>query len=107
MTARINFACPNIQLVTGFVRTRDGSRQPVMKHVERRPYMTTLLGLGYHSQYHQIATATATKSAPHLSTAVDLLKVSAWCGLAAALAIWAVFAKEIYQITGLIKRPAK
>ena len=65
------------------------------------------LGLGYHSLYSQIVTATVTKSAPHLSTAVDLLKVSAWCSLAAALAIWAVFAKEVYQITGLIKRPAE
>lgn len=61
------------------------------------------LGLGYHSLYNQIAAATANKTAPSLGTAVDLLKVSAWFGLAAAIALWAVFAKEVYQITGLIK----
>jgi succinate-acetate transporter protein len=61
------------------------------------------LGLGYHSLYNQIVAATANKTAPNLGTAVDMLKVSAWCGLAAAIAIWAVFAKEVYQITGLIK----
>jgi hypothetical protein len=65
------------------------------------------LGLGYHSLNDQLVTAAATKSAPHLGTAVDLLKVSAWCGLVAALAIWAVFAQEVYQLTGLLKRPSE
>jgi hypothetical protein len=65
------------------------------------------LGLGYHSLYNQIVAATASKGAPHVGTAVDLLKVSAWCGLAAALAIWGVFAQEVYQITGLLKRPSQ
>jgi hypothetical protein len=61
------------------------------------------LGLGYHSLNNQLVAAAATKAAPHLGTAVDLVKVSAWCGLVAALAIWAVFAQEVYQITGVLK----
>ena len=38
------------------------------------------LGLGYHEVYNAISTATATHSAPMLSSAVTLLKVSAWAG---------------------------
>jgi hypothetical protein len=63
-----------------------------------------LLGLGYHSVYNAVAHATATKSAPNLSTAVNLLKVSAWFGFLAAIALWYVFAREIYTLTGVLRR---
>lgn len=62
-----------------------------------------LLGLGYHDVYSQVATATKTKSAPDLSTAVNLLKASAWAATVAAVAIWYVFATEVYKLTGVIK----
>lgn len=69
--------------------------------------LLVFLGIGYHLLYNQVVAATVTRTAPNLGTAVDLVRVSAWCGLAAALAIWAVFAKEVYQITGLIKRQSE
>jgi succinate-acetate transporter protein len=64
------------------------------------------LGLGYHSLQDQL-NAAAAKSAPDLGTAVDQLKVSAWAGLVAAVAIWTVFAQEVFQATGLLKRPSE
>jgi hypothetical protein len=65
------------------------------------------LGLGYHSLEDQLNAAAATKSAPDLATAVDQLKVSAWAGLVAAVAIWVVFAQAVFQATGVMKRPSE
>jgi len=58
-----------------------------------------LFGLGYHDVY-----TTATSAAPvkDFSTAVDLLKVSAWCSFAGAVAIWWLFAQAVYRITGVL-----
>jgi GPR1/FUN34/yaaH family len=56
-----------------------------------------LLGLGYHDLYNAVSTATKTKGVPQLSTAVNLLKASAWFGFVAALAIWWVFAREVIR----------
>ena len=63
-----------------------------------------MLGLGYHNAYHAIRTAARTHAAPSLGTAVDLLKASAWMGFVAAVALWWVFAREVYRVTGVIKR---
>jgi len=65
------------------------------------------LGLGYHSLQDQLNAAAATKSAPDLGTAVNQLKVSAWAGLVAAVAIWVVFAQDVFQATGVLKRPSE
>jgi succinate-acetate transporter protein len=62
-----------------------------------------LLGLGYHAVQDAVATATATHRPPSLSTAVDLVKASSWFGFIAAVAIWWVFAREVYQATGLLR----
>jgi succinate-acetate transporter protein len=62
------------------------------------------LGLGFHYVYDQVTTTEAAKTPPKLDTAVDLVKVSAWCGLVAAVAIWTVFAKEVYGATGLLRK---
>jgi succinate-acetate transporter protein len=62
-----------------------------------------LLGLGYHDVQDAVATATATGRPPSLSTAVDLVKASSWFGFIAAVAIWWVFAREVYQATGLLR----
>lgn len=59
-------------------------------------------GLGYHLLYNDIVAATARKSAPNVNTAVDLVKVSAWSALVAAASLWAVFALEVYRITGVL-----
>jgi GPR1/FUN34/yaaH family len=66
-----------------------------------------LLGLGYHDLYNAISTATTTKGVPQLSTAVNLIKASAWFGFVAALAIWWVFAREVYQTTGIVRRASR
>jgi hypothetical protein len=34
---------------------------------------------------------------------VDLVKASSWFGFIAAAAIWWVFAREVYQATGLLR----
>jgi hypothetical protein len=65
------------------------------------------LGLGYHSLEDQLNAAAAAKSAPDLGTAVDQLKVSAWAGLVAAVAIWVVFAQAVFQATGVLKRASE
>lgn len=65
-----------------------------------------LLGLGYHDLYNAVATATKTKGVPQLSTAANLLKASSWFALVGALSIWWVFAREVYQTTGVICRPS-
>jgi hypothetical protein len=62
------------------------------------------LGLGYHEVYNAISTATATHSAPKLSTAVTLLKVSAWAGWVASAALFWLFAVEVYESTGVLRR---
>jgi hypothetical protein len=66
--------------------------------------LLVLLGLGYHDLYSAVATATQTKGVPQLLTAVNLLKASAWFGFVAALAIWWVFAREVYQSAGILRR---
>jgi len=66
--------------------------------------MLLLLGLGYHDLYNQVSTAATTKGAPSLSTAVSLIKASAWFAFVGALSIWWVFAREVYQITGILHR---
>jgi len=58
------------------------------------------LGLGYHDVYTAINTATATKSPPQFSSAVSLLKGSAWAAWVAAAALFWMFAVEV------IRRPA-
>ncbi len=62
------------------------------------------LGLGYHEVYNAINTATATKSPPHFSSAVTLLNVSAWAGWVASAALFWLFAVEVYEATGVIRR---
>lgn len=66
--------------------------------------MLLLLGLGYHDLYNEVSAAAKTKGAPSLSTAVNLVKASAWFAFAGALSIWWVFAREVYQITGILGR---
>lgn len=68
-----------------------------------------LLGLGYHDLYHALSSAAAARKVPDVSTAVNLVKASSWFGFVAALAIWWVFAREVYQITGILRgrRPSK
>lgn len=62
------------------------------------------LGLGYHEVYNAINTAAATKSVPKLSSAVSLLKVSAWAGWVASAALFWLFAVEVYEATGVLRR---
>lgn len=62
-----------------------------------------LLGLGFHDLYGQVTSTEKDKVAPDLSTAVNLVKASAWFGFVAALAIWWVFAKEVYTLTGVLR----
>ena len=62
------------------------------------------LGLGYHEVYNAISTATATHSAPQLSSAVTLLKVSAWAGWVASAALFWLFARDVYETTGVLRR---
>ena len=64
--------------------------------------MLLLLGLGYHDLYNEVSTAAKTNGTPSLSTAVSLIKASAWFAFAGALSIWWVFAREVYQITGIL-----
>lgn len=62
------------------------------------------LGIGYHEVYSQVSAAAAGGHAPSLGGATNLLKVSGWAGLIAALAIWFAMAKEVYAATGVLKR---
>jgi GPR1/FUN34/yaaH family len=62
-----------------------------------------LAGLGFHSLYNAITSATAHKTPPDVSNAVDLVKASGWTAWAAAIALWYVFAREVYKLTGVIK----
>ena len=62
-----------------------------------------LLGLGYHDLQDALNGAAASHQAPALSTAVDLVKTSAWFGFVAAVAIWWVFGHEVYKVTGVLK----
>jgi len=66
-----------------------------------------LLGLGYHELHNAIAAATKAKTAPDLSGAVNLLKASAWFGFIGAVAIWWVFARDVYRTTGVLRGPAR
>jgi hypothetical protein len=65
--------------------------------------LQALAGLGNHDVYHAITTATKTKSAPDLSTAVTLFKASAWFAFIGAIAIWWVFARAVYEATGVFR----
>jgi succinate-acetate transporter protein len=60
-------------------------------------------GLGFHNIYTSVTAAEASKSAPDLSTAVNLVKTAAWFAVAAALAIWYMFAVDVYRLTGVLK----
>jgi hypothetical protein len=62
-----------------------------------------LLGLGYHSLYDAISSAVTAKKAPVVTTAVNLLKASSWFGFIAAISVWWVFAREVYQTTGVLR----
>jgi hypothetical protein len=62
-----------------------------------------LLGLGYHDLHNAIAAATKAKTPPDLSSAVNLLKTSAWFAFIAAAAIWWVFARDVYRATGVLR----
>jgi succinate-acetate transporter protein len=62
-----------------------------------------LLGLGYHHVYDTVVAAKHAHTAPDLSSAVRMLKASAWCAFAAAAAIWWVFASEVYRHTGVLR----
>lgn len=64
-----------------------------------------LAGLGNHSAYHAATVAQSTHAAPDVSTAVDLLKASAWMAFVAAVALWWVFAREVYRATGVLRNP--
>ncbi len=66
-----------------------------------------LLGLGYHSLHHAISVATKAKAAPDLSGAVNMLKASAWFAFIGAVAIWWVFARDVYRTTGVLRGPAQ
>jgi succinate-acetate transporter protein len=59
-------------------------------------------GLGYHNLYEVATAAAKTKTTPDLSTAVSLVKASGWAAWAAAAAVWFVFAKEVYHLTGVL-----
>jgi hypothetical protein len=61
-----------------------------------------LVGLGYHNLYGVTTSAAQAKTAPDLSTAVTLVKASGWAAWVAAAALWFVFAKEIYRLTGVL-----
>jgi hypothetical protein len=62
------------------------------------------VGLGYHDVYTSATGALQNKTAPSFSAAVDLIRISGWSALVAALALWFVFAKEIYNVTGVLTR---
>jgi hypothetical protein len=64
-----------------------------------------LFGIGFHAVYTAVAAATAT-SPPDLSTQVNLIEASAWCAFVAAAALWWVFAKDVYEATGVLSRKA-
>jgi hypothetical protein len=65
-----------------------------------------LLGLSFLNVYNEVTDAT---KGGHLdlSNAVSMLKVSAWCAFAGAVAIWWVFARDVYQMTGVQRGPAR
>jgi GPR1/FUN34/yaaH family len=62
------------------------------------------LGLGYHEVYNAVSSATATHSAPKLSTAVTMLKISAWAGWVASASLFWLFARDVYEETGVLPR---
>jgi hypothetical protein len=62
------------------------------------------LGLGYHEVWNAVSGAAATHSAPNLSTAVTMLKISAWAGWVASAALFWLFAVEVYESTGVLRR---
>lgn len=64
------------------------------------------VGLGFHDLYAVVTDAAENKTKPDLGTAVNLVKVSGWAAWIAALAIWYVFAREVFRLTGVI-RPAR
>ena len=58
-----------------------------------------LLGLGYHDLYNALTAAAKTKSAPNLSTSVNLVKTSAYFGFIAAIALWWAFTVMLVKAT--------
>jgi len=55
-----------------------------------------LLGLGFHDVYNTVTDVTRGRAtAPHLQTAVNLLRASAWMAFLAAASIFWVFGKEV------------
>lgn len=61
------------------------------------------LGLGYHSLDGAVTSAAASKSAPDLSGAAHLLKVSGWFSAVGAVVVWFVFAHAVLTATGVIR----
>lgn len=68
--------------------------------------LLALLGLSYHDVYNALGAASATKTAPKLSTPVTLLKTSAYFGFIAAIALWWEFAYGVYRATGVVRPKA-
>lgn len=68
--------------------------------------LLALLGLAYHDVYNALGAANATKTAPKLSTPVNLLKTSAYFGFIAAIALWWEFAYGVYKATGIVRSKA-
>ena len=58
-----------------------------------------LLGLGYHDLFNALNAAASTKSAPNLSTSVNLIKTSSYFGFIAAIALWWAFAVMLIKAT--------
>lgn len=58
-----------------------------------------LMGLGYHDLFNALNLAAKTKSAPSLSTSVNLVKTSAYFGFIAAIALWWAFAVMLIKAT--------
>lgn len=65
--------------------------------------LVALLGLAFHGIY-AILTDTTSGGSGDLSGPVALLQISGYVAFAAAAVIWVVMAKEVYEITGVLKR---
>ncbi len=61
--------------------------------------LLVLLGLGYHDLYNSLIAAAKTKSAPNLSTSVNLIKTSAYFSFVAAIALWWAFTVMLVKAT--------
>jgi hypothetical protein len=64
--------------------------------------LLVLLGLAFLGVYNQVTNAT---KGGHLdvSNSVSMLKLSAWCAFVGAAAVWSVFARDVYQATGVLR----